>query len=149
LLLATDAVVCGAVSKVISLTGEQSVVVLARYRVLEEAPDAMDYKSLKKQGFLTKQGGGHSLLGRKSFKKRFFELRDGILSYSEQPNEPDLGVIVLKGVRGRREESFVWVKRDRDLNESASGLYFNEPYYAVALSTGLYALRTQFFFSPF
>jgi hypothetical protein len=86
------------VSKVISLTGEQSVVVLARYRVVEEAPDAMDYKSLKKQGFLTKQGGGNSLLGRKNFKKRFFELRDGILSYSEQPNEPDLGVIVLKGV---------------------------------------------------
>jgi hypothetical protein len=86
-------------SKEVRALSGDNVVVFARYRVHEEAPDALEWKAIKKQGFLTKQGGGNSLMGRKNWKKRFFDLRDGILSYAEQPNDPDLGAIVLKGVR--------------------------------------------------
>lgn len=69
------------------------------YQVTETNPEASDWKKMKKHGYLTKEGGGNSLFGRKSWKKRYFVLKDGLLSYSEGPDSEELGVIELKGAK--------------------------------------------------
>jgi len=69
------------------------------WQVTETSPDLHDWKKLKKTGYLTKEGGGTSLFGRKNWKKRFFLLKDGLLSYSETPTSEELGVIELKGAK--------------------------------------------------
>ena len=48
-----------------------------QFRVKEEAADALDWKKFRKEGYMTKLGGGKSTFGRRSWKKRHFVLADG------------------------------------------------------------------------
>eukprot|EP01029_Cantina_marsupialis_P030969 TRINITY_DN8670_c0_g1_i2.p1 TRINITY_DN8670_c0_g1~~TRINITY_DN8670_c0_g1_i2.p1 ORF type:complete len:254 (-),score=22.56 TRINITY_DN8670_c0_g1_i2:387-1148(-) len=49
------------------------------------------------EGFLTKQGGGTSFFGRKSYKRRYFLLENGVLSYWKSESERVLGRPPIKG----------------------------------------------------
>eukprot|EP00054_Salpingoeca_dolichothecata_P004757 m.31731 g.31731 ORF g.31731 m.31731 type:complete len:173 (-) comp14829_c0_seq1:206-724(-) len=51
-----------------------------------------------KRGWLTKQGGGQSALGRKSWKERWFVLENDKLSYHASVTSKPLGVIHLQDV---------------------------------------------------
>jgi len=68
------------------------------WKVNEATIAAIEWKTTRKSGWLTKMGGGSTpLFGRKSWKQRWFVLKAGVLSYSEDEHSEQLGVLDLKG----------------------------------------------------
>lgn len=58
-------------------------------------------------GWMTKQGGGSGTFSRKSWKHRWFEFKDGILTYHKKIGTPELGTVHVRDMLGFEDGGMV------------------------------------------